>query len=750
MRKWEKILIFVFAVSVCIGIVLINVTDTPEIVINEVCTRNGSIGVDEESIGIDYIELYNTTDKMISLSGWYLSDDKKNPTKHCLPEIYIDPGTSMLFYATGESGKENEVNFKLSSSGEIIYLHNSAGKLVDEVYVPKLELDTAYARNQDGATEWSIKEPTPGVSNEKAAVIGKEVLNTPVFSHKSGYYDEEFVLTISAGLGEKIYYTTDGSKPTRDSECYPENGILIQNHTDSDSVIQNLQKLVPDWKDYKSVEEKSNKITVIRAIAMDKDNRISKTVTASYIVGQEEYRNAKIMSIVAEPEELYGEDGIFVTGQEYDEWYLSNEMSKNHTYDAGWTENYELSNFWKDGRSNEVIGNVQIFDEGQEILNQKTGIRVQGNYTRLQAHKNLQLISRKAYSGNRLFQTSIFEDYDRHALYVSAVPEKAHCLGFAEDRSLGTQRYVECPLFINGDYWYTAILMEKFDEEYFKDHYRIEPENILYMKDQEAVIGVEFKYLYKEMDDMVEDSTIASSDKIVMLYESIDVQNFIDWLCFNLYLCNNDVSIIKNCVMWRSIDTGDGLNEDGKWRWMLYDIDHCAVSGMMESTDFSDFSIISTNFYYRALKKYDKFCEQMILTVMDMMNTSFCAENVEKVLGRWGHDLSYGDEFFLKRPQYMIQSLRNEFGLTGSLEKVTVSINDPEAGKVLLNTIEPDLTNGLWTGEYFTDCTIKATAVPNKGYRFVKWNQAVDSTDNYVKVPVLEGGIHLEAVFEKE
>ena len=111
MRKWEKILIFVFAVSVCIGIVLINVTDTPEIVINEVCTRNGSIGVDEESIGIDYIELYNTADKMISLSGWYLSDDKKNPTKHCLPEIYIDPGTSMLFYATGESGKENEVNF---------------------------------------------------------------------------------------------------------------------------------------------------------------------------------------------------------------------------------------------------------------------------------------------------------------------------------------------------------------------------------------------------------------------------------------------------------------------------------------------------------------------------------------------------------------------------------------------------------------------------------------------------------------
>lgn len=750
MRMWKKILIFIAAVGMCIVIVLMNVTDKPKIVINEVCTRNGSIGVDEESIGKDYIELYNTTDEMISLSGWYLSDDKKNPCKYRLTENYIDPGESVLLYATGELEKENEINFKFSSSGETIYLHDSEGKLVDEVYVPKLDLDTAYARNQDGATEWSVKEPTPGASNETAAVLGKEVLKTPVFSHKSGYYDDEFVLTISADFGEKIYYTMDGSKPTKDSECYPENGILIQNHADSNNVIQNLQKLVPDWKDYEAVEEKSDKITVIRAIAMDKDNHVSKTVTASYIVGQEEYKNAKVMSIVAEPEELYGEEGIFVTGKAYDDWYLSNEMSRNHVYDVGWTENYELSNFWKDGRSNEVIGNVQIFDEGQEILNQKTGIRVQGNYTRLQAHKNLQLISRKAYSGDRLFETSIFEEYDRHALYVSAVPEKAYCLGFAEGRSLGTQRYVECPLFINGDYWYTAVLMEKYDEEYFRDHYQIEPDNILYMKDQEAVIGEDFKHLYEDLDDKVEDGSIESSDKIMMLYETIDIQSFIDWLCFNLYLCNNDVSIIKNCVMWRSIESGDGLNEDGKWRWLLYDIDHCAISGKTESTDFSDFSIISTNFYYRALKKYNKFCEQMTMTAMDMMNTSFTAGNVVKLLERWGLDLSYGDEFFKNRPKYMLQSLRNEFGLTGSLEKVTVSSNDPKAGKILLNTIEPDLTNGSWTGEYFTDYPIKATAVPNEGYRFVKWSQAIDSTENYVKVPVLEGGIHLEAVFEKE
>ena len=752
MKKNKKLLISLVGVSVCIGIVLsaINGEKVQSIVFNEVCSRNISLGIDGEYIGCDYIELYNTTNERINLDGWYLADSVNASEKYYLSENYIEAKSYVVFWATGEAKNKDELNFKISSEGESLFLYDSEGEMVDSVYVPKLDADNTYARKKDGNSEWWVCEATLGATNNNAAEAVRKVLDAPVFSHASGYYDSEFVLTITAAAGQEIYYTTDGSEPTKKSIHYDNKGILIKNNTEQDNVINNVQNVIPDWKDYEVAAEKADKITVIRAITVDGDYSVSEIATASYIVGMNEYKDGNVMSLVGSPENLYGEEGIFVTGSEYDQIYLESELSKNGVLDGGWVQNYELTKFWKNERSSEVLGNVQLFREEKEVLNQQIGINVQGNYTRLQPLKNLQLISRKSYSGSRLFGTALFKDYDRHALYVSSIPEKAHCLGMAEGRSIGTQEYDTCALFINGEYWYTAVMMEKYDEEYFEDHYGIQSENILYIKDQNALLGEGAYDFYEEMWNMMEDDYTEAAYKVGWLYENIDVQSFIDWLCFNLYLCNNDSSMKKNCVMWRSIDVGNERYEDGKWRWMLFDIDHCAVRDLEESTSFSDFSIISVNSFYRALKQHPRFCEQMIATALDMMNTNFSTENVKKVLGEWGLDLSYGNYFFVKRPEYMIQSLRNEFDIAGELEKITLSVNDPQGGQIQINTITPDLSAGSWTGSYFTDNVIRLTAYPNPGYRFVGWSGASESTEDYIKVSIAEGGSTLMAIFEKE
>ena len=35
----------------------------------------------------------------------------------------------------------------------------------------------------------------------------------------------------------------------------------------------------------------------------------------------EEYQDINVVSVVADPDDLFGDNGIYVTGREYDEWY---------------------------------------------------------------------------------------------------------------------------------------------------------------------------------------------------------------------------------------------------------------------------------------------------------------------------------------------------------------------------------------------------------------------------------------------
>ena len=103
----------------------------------------------------------------------------------------------------------------------------------------------------------------------------------------------------------------------------------------------------------------------------------------------------------------------------------------------------------------------------------------------------------------------------------------------------------------------------------------------------------------------------------------------------------------------------------------------------------------------------------------------------------------------MKRPEYMIEALRQEFDLYGTVEEVSLQTNDNEAGKIYINTTEADILDKPWTGKYFTDYPIQVSAVANPGYRFVGWQGTYEVTENVIEVPVIEGGVQLTAIFEK-
>ena len=153
---------------------------------------------------------------------------------------------------------------------------------------------------------------------------------------------------------------------------------------------------------------------------------------------------------------------------------------------------------------------------------------------------------------------------------------------------------------------------------------------------------------------------------------------------------------------------------------------------------------------YASCKKNKEFVKQFVISFMDMANVNFSIDNVENAFAKWDRELDDDlRRFFEQRFDYIVPYMAEEFNLTGTLEDVILQVNETAGGTIKLNTTTPDLSEGSWTGKYYTDYPVTATAIPADGYEFVGWSGSVTSNSDTIEAEVVEGGIILEAVFEK-
>ena len=729
-----------FAVFFSIGR---NLSNEQLVFINEVrswdtaATRQGYYGS-------DYIELYNASSEEISLEGWYISDDAADMTKCRLSQVSIAPKGFVLLYANGKNDSGDSLNFKLNPEGEKIFLSDSAGNLVDSIYVPEQEYGTVYARMTDGAEQWCVKEATTDYSNDEAKILPVRSLAEPVFSHESGFYEEAFTLTLEANPGETIHYTLDGSEPTEESAVY-EGGILIENISHQPNVLNSVRNVVEDWEEYTPDKSPVDKAVVVRAAAMDHKGAASEVVTKTYFVGEEKYSSRTVVSLVSDFEEMFGDYGIFVTGKEYDEGTSV------------------TPNFLQSGRRWEIQGNMELLENGQSLLNQPVGIRTQGASTRLASKKKMSIYSREEYTGNAYFDGLQMGNKNIHSVYTNHSISNIVFPELLKDRALDTQNALECTVFLNGEYWYDTYLLEKYNKYYLVEKYQVEQENVIIIKDDGATEGPEDAYDYylsvlgsAAMNDM------SIPEEYERFKQKIDIQSYIDYICANVYLCNMDMSETKNVTLWRTIEDEGTKMGDSRWRFMIYDMDclewmdksyygakeRAAINSFTEVMQFTGMAIDEHKIYF-SCKANEEFRKQFVLTFMDMANVNFSMENIARAFEKWNATTEEFGVFFEHRFDYIVPYMAEEFGLTGKLEDVTLKINEPEGGTILLNTTTPDVSDGSWTGKYYTDYPVTVTAVPEEGYKFVGWSGSVESDSATIEAEVLTGGITLEAVFEK-
>ncbi|MDA8896267.1 CotH kinase family protein [Bacteroidia bacterium] len=137
-----------------------------DLVINEVAASNKTIIADNQGDYDDWIELYNNTATEVSLKGYYLSDNSAEQ-KWIFPDVRIPANGYLLVWADKDTMSDGlHANFKLSSSGEGIFLWDTSKLLIDNISFGQQTEDRTIGRSPNGTGSFFAMKATPWEFNE--------------------------------------------------------------------------------------------------------------------------------------------------------------------------------------------------------------------------------------------------------------------------------------------------------------------------------------------------------------------------------------------------------------------------------------------------------------------------------------------------------------------------------------------------------------------------------------------------------
>lgn len=157
--------------------VKVGATSASDIVINEFMASNDTAIADQDGEYDDWIELFNTTNQDIDLTGYFLSDNAENLDKYDIPDGTLIPANGYLTVWADEDGMQEglHANFKLSASGEELFLVNPDTIVMDEITFGEQQTDISYARIPNGTGDFAFRSATFGINNDDNTTSLQEI-----------------------------------------------------------------------------------------------------------------------------------------------------------------------------------------------------------------------------------------------------------------------------------------------------------------------------------------------------------------------------------------------------------------------------------------------------------------------------------------------------------------------------------------------------------------------------------------------
>lgn len=483
-----------------------------ELMISEAAPSNRSALRQSGGVYYDFVEIANRSSSAVSIGGYRLTDSPAAPDRCVLPDVVLRPGETFLVLCSGDASLSTEkafhANLSLNSVEDRLFLYAPDGRLLDYLRIYDVPPDGSMARDAAGVLFVSGSHSPGSLAGGGALPAVPSAL--PAADTAPGVYENVSSLEIVLSGPGEIYYTMDCSVPTAASARYT--GPIRIDRT-----------------------------TVIRAVCCEPDKAPSDPLTLSYIVN--EGHSLPVVSLVADPADMYGSSGIYSHPQQ------------------DWERPASVAFFSADG--------------GFSIA---CGVRISGQTSRGREHKSFRLLFRDRYGGR--LEYPLYPDYritGFSSLLLRAGLDAKYAvirepfftrlaLPYKDTTLVQNTRMVVA--YVNGVYFGLYILTEAYSEDFYADWFEVSADSVQLTKG----------YLYDGSHEVLQLMRYATGNDMTVdehyhrVADRIDLDSLTDWAIFQAYYHNADVS--GNVRYYNCAQNG------GKWQFALYDVE-CGMAFSM-------------------------------------------------------------------------------------------------------------------------------------------------------------------------
>ena len=553
----------------------------------------------------DWIEIYNGGSTAVDLSDYGMSDDTSRPRRWQFPSgTTIQPGEYMGIYLSGTSETSidgfTNADFKLSKDGGYtVCLSTPDGSIVDAIYLPKQYSGISYGRIQGQNDCCFFGQATPGAVNTGSTYYGKAEIAQ--YSVRGGLFKtgDSFQVTLSAPEGSQIYYTLDCTDPDDTSTLYTE-PITVSG------------------------------TTILRTRVYRSGYMESYMDTQSYLYDvNNEDGSVYVVSLVSDPENLTSDEkGIMIKGPNATETFPYGSMNQG-------------ANFWMDW---EREAHVELFEaDGTQGISQECGIKLHGQYSRAATVKAFKVIARGEYGDNRfdypIFSNRDYTEYQSFLLraagqdYDKAFMRDSVLTSLAADTSVMYQETEVCVMYLNGEYYSLMYLRERINTAsvcQFEGWEGQEDDIDLIKANSREMQGS--NDTFEELLNYLDTHDANTQETYERIDSTIDLQNYIEYMAIEIFVGNGDTLNVKR---YRN------ANADGKWRWVLFDLDWAFYVDTNSIARWLDPDGMGTNKYtdttlFIACMKNDTIRDRFLTYFGQQLATTFSSESVmAKIIERY-------------------------------------------------------------------------------------------------------------------